>query len=124
MNMMVEFSLSAVLFIFVPKLNSSIASLNKVLVHECTMSYSSFICPWQCFLPILSPKCLVNSCRWDRIKTQISNRYETDNKEQVQNMTLVLEEQDALSALPVKTLGQPNPVDYVLLVLHCVSNLE
>lgn len=88
------------------------------------MSYSSFICPWQCFPPILSPKYLVNSCRWDRIKTQISNRYETDNKEQVQNMTLVLEGQDALSALPVKTLRQPKPVDYVLLVLHCVSNLE
>lgn len=39
-------------------------------------------------------------------------------------MTLVLEGQDALSALPVKTLRQPKPVDYVLLVLHCVSNLE
>lgn len=39
-------------------------------------------------------------------------------------MTLVLEGQDALSAIPVKTLRQPKPVDYVLLVLHCVSNLE
>ena len=39
-------------------------------------------------------------------------------------MPLVLGVQDALSALQVKALKQTKPVRYVLLVLHCVSNLE